>query len=372
LVNGLMGRRAGVVGAPMGTTEVSQTHRLTLPGVDRDIRITDTPGILEVGVAGTEREREARQLATEADLLLFVIDNDLRQSEYVPLRTLIEMGKRSLLVLNKIDLYPDAELNQLVHQLRHRLQNLVRPEDVIAVAARPQAVRLNTGEQFQPAPDISPLLDRVATVLRTEGKTLIADNILMQAQQLGQTTRQTLDREREQQANGVVDRFQWIGGGVITVTPLPMVDLLATAAVNAQMVVEIGKIYGCELSLDEGKTLALSLAKTLTSLGLVKGTMQLLSLGLQANIATFLVGRVIQGVSAAYLTRVAGKSFMAYFRQHQDWGDGGMAEVVQEQFNLNRKDEFLRTFIQEAMVRVIRPLEQQLRAELETPETGSK
>jgi len=49
--------------------------------------------------------------------------------------------------------------------------------------------------------------------------------------------------------------------------PLPVVDLLATAAVNAQMVVEIGRIYGCELNLERGRELALSLAKPL-SLGL--------------------------------------------------------------------------------------------------------
>lgn len=39
---------------------------------------------MEVGVEGTEREQLARKLATEADLLLFVVDNDLRQSEYDP------------------------------------------------------------------------------------------------------------------------------------------------------------------------------------------------------------------------------------------------------------------------------------------------
>jgi predicted GTPase len=70
----------------MGTTEAGETYSLKLKGLNRQIFITDTPGILEAGVAGTEREQMARQLATEADLLLFVVDNDLRQSEYEPLR----------------------------------------------------------------------------------------------------------------------------------------------------------------------------------------------------------------------------------------------------------------------------------------------
>jgi uncharacterized protein (DUF697 family) len=36
------------------------------------------------------------------------------------------------------------------------------------------------------------------------------------------------------------------------------------------MVVEIGRIYGSELNLERGRELALSLAKTLASLGIVK------------------------------------------------------------------------------------------------------
>jgi len=132
------------------------------------------------------------------------------------------------------------------------------------------------------------------------------------------------------------------------------VDLLATAAVNAQMVVEIGRVYGCEINLDRGKELALSLAKTLTSLGILRGAIELFSVALQTNVGTFLIGRAIQGATAAYLTRIAGKSFIEYFRRDQDWGDGGMSQVVQEQFQLNRRDEFVRAFVQEAIARVVK------------------
>jgi len=69
------------------------------------------------------------------------------------------------------------------------------------------------------------------------------NNILLQSQRLGEEARKLIDARR--QAEKVVERFQWIGAGVVSVMPLPVVDLLATAAVNAQMVVEIGRIYGC-------------------------------------------------------------------------------------------------------------------------------
>jgi uncharacterized protein len=356
IVNAIMGRIVGQVGAPMGTTEIGETYSFRLKSMNRELWITDTPGILEAGIAGTEREKLARLLATEADLLLFVVDNDLRQSEYDPLRILAEIGKRSIVVFNKTDLYLEANRDMIIDRLKQRVQPFIAAIDVVAVAAHPQSVRLETGEMFQPEPDILPLLRRITAILRAEGEDLVADNILLQSQRLGEETRRLIDVQRRRQADQIVDRFQWISAGVIAVTPLPVVDLLATAAVNAQMVVEIGRVYGCEINLDRGKELAISLAKTLAGLGILRGAIELFTVALQTNASTFLIGRAIQGITAAYLTRIAGKSFIEYFRRDQDWGDGGMTEVVQEQFQLDRRDEFVQAFVQEAIARVIQPL----------------
>ncbi|MBD1941756.1 50S ribosome-binding GTPase, partial [Coleofasciculus sp. FACHB-712] len=222
LVNALIGRMVGRVDAPMGTTEVGETYVLKLKGLNRQILITDTPGILEAGVAGTQREQLARQLATEADLLLFVVDNDLRQSEYNPLRTLAEIGKRSLLILNKTDLYTDTDKETILARLRERVRGFIATADVVAIAANPQLAELESGETFQPEPDVMPLIRRMAVVLRAEGEDLVADNILLQSQRLGDEARRLLDAQRRRQAEKVVERFQWIGAGVITVTPLPV------------------------------------------------------------------------------------------------------------------------------------------------------
>ena len=349
LINAIIGQIVGEVGAPMGTTTRGETYTLELKGLDRQILLTDTPGILEAGVSGTEREAIARDLATTANLLLFVVDNDLRSSEYIPLMELVEIGKRSLLVLNKIDLYPPLDQAKILTQLRDRVRGKIEPEDVIAIAANPRSVKLESGEIFTPDPDILPLIRRLAAVLRAEGEDLVAENILLQSQRLGTEARGLIDAQRHRLADRVVYRFQWISAGVVTATPLPVVDLLATAAINTQMIIEIGKIYGCDLDKAAAQELALSLGKTLTSLGIVKGAIQLLTTALKVNVATFALGKGIQGITAAYLTSIAGRSFIEYFRQGQTWGDGGMTDVVQTQFQLNRKDEFIRTFVGQAI-----------------------
>lgn len=369
LVNALIGEIVGNVEASMGTTTEGTTHKINLSGLTREILITDTPGILETGSPGEIREQLARELATEADLLLFVCDNDLRASEFSPLQALAQIGKRSLLIFNKIDLYSEEDQDLILTRLQERVQGFIAKSDVIKICANPQRVQFSAEEFIQPEPEIMPLIKRLAAVCRAEGDDLLADNILLQSQRLGEEARKLIDQQRKREADKIILRYQWIGAGVIACTPLPVVDMLATAAVNAQMVVEIGQIYGCELNKDRGRDLALSLGKTLVSLGVVKGAVELMAKALQLNVATLVVGKVIQGVSAAYLTRIAGKSFVEYFRHDQDWGDGGITEVVQRQFKLSRKDEFVKAFVKDAIAKVVDPLKESFDSPLpEEPE----
>jgi len=90
-------------------------------------------------------------------------------------------------------------------------------------------------------------------------------------------------------------------------------------------------------------------------LGIIKGAIQLLNSA--ATECRHVCGwQGDSGVTAAYLTHIAGKSFIEYFRHDQDWGDGGMTEVVQRQFQLNRREEFMKAFVQDAIARVVKPL----------------
>lgn len=352
LINTLVGEAVGAVGATLGTTQTEQTYDWQLPQVPRRLRLIDTPGLSEVGVAGTEREQAARATAARADLILFVVDDDLRQSEYAILQDLLTLGKRTLVILNKADRYPRQDLEALLDRLRSRLRPL-NEDDIVAIAAQPQPLPQVGGGMVQMRPNLFPLIARLADVLRQEGDSLIADNLLLQSQALSDQARRLLEQQRQAQADAIIDRYQWLGAGAIALTPLPGFDFLATAAINAQMVVDLSRVYGCEVSLEEGKALALSLAKTLTGLGLVKGTVDLLSLGLQLNLATAVAGRALKGASGAYLTRIAGKSFVEYFRQNQTWGDGGIGAVVEEQFRLNQREALFRAFVQEATQRIL-------------------
>ena len=195
-------------------------------------------------------------------------------------------------------------------------------------------------------------------MLHAEGEELISDNILLQCRSLDNRGRDLLNEQRSREAKRCIDRYSWMGAGIVAANPLPGVDLLSTAAVNAQMILEMAKIYGVEMSRDRAKDLALSLGQTLGKLGIVKGAMSLLGTSLSLSLPTLVLGQVLQGVVTAWLTRIAGSSFMRYFEQDQDWGDGGMQTVVQQAFELNRRELSLQRFLASAMRQVVEPLQQ--------------
>jgi uncharacterized protein len=358
LIRALLQQLVGEVGAAMGSTTEATRYRLRLRGLERAVILEDTPGILEAGAEGRSREQLARRQAARADLLLLVVDGDLRAAELEVFEALADLGKRLLLVLNKCDLRGEQEEQRLLTLLRRHAGNRLAPEDVIAASAAPQSVPMPGGRPLQPSPEVEALLRRMATLLRADGEELIADNLLLQCRQLGDASRSLLERQRRRDAEAIVERFMWIGAGVLLVTPLPGMDLLGAAAVNAQMVVEIGRVYGVSLSRGSAQDLALSVGRTLAGLGLIKGGVTLLSSALSLNLPALVVSRAIQAVSAAWLTRVAGLSFITYFEQDQDWGDGGMQEVLQREYELNRREGALQRFLQAAISRVVEPLQQ--------------
>ena len=363
LIRALLGDMVGFVEPAMGSTRASHSYRLPMAGLSRGVRLVDTPGILESGAQGQQREDTARRKAVQADLLLFVVDGDLRDSELRMVQLLLSLGKRLLLVLNKCDLLGQQQEQRLLQVLRQRCAPQLPPEDVVPASSAPPRLTTAPGAS-PPVPEVEALLRRLVQVLRLEGDELMADNILLQSRHLSVDTEAVLTNQRQRASRTVIECYAWIGGGIIALAPLPGLDLLGAAAVNAQMVLELGRIYGVKLGQDQGRELALAVGRTMVGLGLVKGGAVLLTAALSTAWPALVVAKALQGVSAAWLTRVAGASLMEYFSRNQDWGDGGMAAAIRKHYDLNRRQTRLDDFLATAVERIVEPLQRRLKGGL--------
>ena len=135
-------------------------------------------------------------------------------------------------------------------------------------------------------------------------------------------------------------------------TPLPVIDLLATSTVNVQMIIEISQIYGVRMRKEEATKLTKSIINTLLTLGIVKGGLSVITNILSVNFTTTFVTKFIQSITSAWILKLVGLAFIEYFEQNQSWGDGGIQEVVQKMYDINRREKLLKDFIEEAVKKI--------------------
>ena len=122
LINALVGKKVTEVDVQGGwTKEVWQVGwdaaGYRIPGLSNsEVLLVDTPGLNEVG--GQQRGEMAQQTADRADLILFVTDSDLNETEFVALSTLAQVNKPLIVAFNKIDLYSPEQRERLLEVLR--------------------------------------------------------------------------------------------------------------------------------------------------------------------------------------------------------------------------------------------------------------
>ena len=141
LVNALLGRAVGETGATVGTSLRGATYTHSVLGLKGTLLLTDTPALGGPGPDGGARDAEALELASQADLVLFVVDHDLSRPDRLTLLGLSELGKRVVVVFNKKDRFTEDDRIAIHAKLCERLQDIVGPEDIVAVAADPRRSR---------------------------------------------------------------------------------------------------------------------------------------------------------------------------------------------------------------------------------------
>ena len=261
VLNALMGQEVFRAGSTHGTTVERASQRWEIskpigPGWEEArLILVDTPGIDEVG--GEAREALARDVARHADLILFVVSSDMQRREFEALAELREAQKPILLVFNQIDRYPDADRDLIYAKISNeRVRHLIRPEDVVMTAARPDPFKVKiqrpdgttTVSWERPAPVIEPLKQRILEVLEHEGKALVALNTLLFAGDLHEEIVAHKVRIRDDAANRLIWNFALAKGATVALNPIPVADMAGGLAVDVGMIVALSKVYGIPLT----------------------------------------------------------------------------------------------------------------------------
>jgi small GTP-binding protein len=359
VLNALLGQDVFKIGTTHGTTIQRSQQRweqatLDRPGLEgAKLVLVDTPGIDEVG--GETREAMAREVARHADLILFVVSSDMQRVEIEALSQLREVQKPIILVFNQIDRYPDTDRDQIYAKIKdERVRSLLRPEDVVMTAARPDPYRVKlqlpdgttTVQWERPAPVIEPLKLRILDVLEREGKALVALNTLLLAGDLHEEIVAHKIRIRNAAADRIIWSFALAKGAAVALNPIPVADMAGGLAVDVGMIVALSKVYGIPLTRRTASGLVKDMMVALGTLGVVEVATRLLASGVKSSLAglSILSGGLAvpltalgygaiglaQGGAAATTSYVLGHGAKVYLQQGCQWGPRGIKTVVQQ------------------------------------------
>jgi hypothetical protein len=339
-----------------------------LKDLSHKVQITDTRSILT-----TADDTDTLTIGKSADLVIFVVMGDLLDSEFKILQQLNAAYRRSVIVLNKQDQYLPKEQIELLAKIRDRVSGMIAADDVIPIASQPRPIKVrqyqndgSTKEWLEePKPQVDELTQRLQTILLNDAQKLIIASSLGDAEALKVAAKEKLNEKRRTRALPMIERSQWVVAGTAFATPFPAIDLLATAAINGQMVADLSNLYQQKFSLDQAKTIAKTLSELMIKLGIVEVSTQAIGALLKTNVLTYMAGGAVQGVSGAYLTRIAGLALIEYWESDDRSSSSSLNNtapaiqrdrlqtIIKTVFQQNQRSAFLQGFVTQAFDRII-------------------
>ncbi|MGI0487505.1 DUF697 domain-containing protein [Pantanalinema rosaneae CENA516] len=355
-----------------GSGKTTLIHLLQATWVEqtgKSIDLYEAPSFSVTTATGLTADTIAMQQATIADLMIFLVTGDITESEYQTLKQLAER-KRLMLAFNKQDLYLPEERQTIFTRLQERGQTVLPSADVVAIATAPNPLKVRQHQadgEIQEwledqAPDIASLTQRLDQIVQQESQQLVLASCFDQAMALKQQANSALNDLRRAQALPMIEQFQWVSAATAFASPLPTLDVLATAAINGQMILDLGNLYQQKFSLQQAQKAAATLGSLMLKLGLVELSTRAIAGLLKTNAVTYVAGGCIQGISAAYLTRVAGLTLVEYFHAQEPnltaaeakpFAIDRLSQILQTVFRQNQQPSLLQVFIGQASDRLL-------------------
>lgn len=300
--------------------------------------LIDTPGINEIG--GEAREQLAKDVARRVDLILFVIEGDLTDTEYTALTLLAQQQRPLLLVINKVDRYRQAELIELKQVVKERVAELVDSKNILTASAAPASQKVlrvdaagnEVEEMRDAAPNVVDVKVRLWEILEAEGHTLAALNAGLFASDLSDEVANRIIELRRELGDQVIRMYCLSKGVAVALNPIPVVDLFAAAFVDGAMVWHLSRLYDLPITRSEaGQLVKVILTQAAALMGTV-WAVHAVSSALKVGTAgmSVVVTAAAQGAVAYYSTFVVGKVAEQYLRQGKSWGEGGPKIMVRD------------------------------------------
>jgi hypothetical protein len=262
------------------------------------------------------------------------------------------------LVFNKVDLYPEKDRQAIYQQLRQlgtgkeeeQLEQLLSPREIVMVSAEPAPMQVRVeqpnGEisyqEETPPPQVEALKEGILDILNREGRSLLALNALLQAQQAETHIAQATVRLRPEEAETLIWNYAKYKAIAVAVNPIAIFDLVGGTFADLALIRGLAKLYGLPMtSYEAGKlwrrilissgSLLLGEIGTSALFGLGKSTALIgAGWGSPSAIMSYTGLAATQGAIAGYGAYTVGQVAQEYLKQGCSWGPLGPSTVIED------------------------------------------
>jgi hypothetical protein len=243
---------------------------------------------------------------------------------------------------------PQADRLAIYHKIRdERVKELLSEEEIVMVAASPLGVKALRGadgttkiRRYRSSPQIAELKLKILDILQREGKSLIALNTMLCADEVNSQLVRRKMLIREEGANRLIEKGVMTKAVAIALNPVTALDLFSGAVIDLALILALSRLYGIEMT---GQAALALLQKIAISLGGITASEMIASLGLSGikgllglvapatggvSLLPYLSIALTQGSVAGVSTYAIGQITKTYLANGASWGEDGPKAVV--------------------------------------------
>ena len=190
----------------------------------KNIELIDSPGF---DFCDIEDPENIFLQINSSELILFTISGDINRNEVSKIDSFIKNGKKIILVLNKIDIWSENDLKNILQNIRLKLpQNIHIP------------IILNSKNNIK---------SQIIDLLNRDGISLLTLNTLQLANKLFWKIKEQRLKRRQREAQSIIGKFATIKASGVALNPLIFLDIAGGFALDTVLVSELSKVYGLNI-----------------------------------------------------------------------------------------------------------------------------
>tara|TARA_B100000900_G_scaffold407325_1_gene419849 strand:+ start:939 stop:2210 length:1272 start_codon:yes stop_codon:yes gene_type:complete len=222
----------------------------------KKIELVDSPGF---DICSFQSEDKWIGNLLSLDLILFVTSGDLNREELNSLLFLIKQGKSITIIINKVDIWQEEEVNLIKQKINEKI-----PQNCKIPIITYSTINCKLSNKNKIHNYLNHTLNRV-------GDGLLINNTFQIANKLALSIKEERLLKRKHKAQSLIGKFATLKATSVALNPMLFIDMAGSVAFDTVLISELSRIYGLKL---KGKS-ASKLLKSLSFSNIFLGVTQI-------------------------------------------------------------------------------------------------